>query len=366
MDLRRGPGGLLASQRARHLQQCAGVLVSTRRGAGTSASNPPSRYARVHRSSEVRDTRTHSPSGPMCSRAANSRARAPRSRFESALRRELPDQRVPEQPHLLRPVVHHHLLVSTTPTRPASTLTQARPRRIVLIHNNHPPVSADTHDHAARRPSTNDAARVHTPIASKASSNSDPPATAGSSAPSSARAHRQKCAATSSARERNRASQSLTVSAGRSSSSAIRRYPTPARQHRRADHLDRVTTPQQAHIRQQHMRRRARRSRQRPRRGRSHRTPSKVRNRPPPSAPPPAQNPPPAPRAHQPARSDIRLQARAIVCDDEQDRPSFGESTGPLATPAKDSTRGPNDNMTITIMSSATPPDKIRHHPACR
>ncbi len=37
---------------------------------------------------------------------------------------------------------------------------------------------------------------------------------------------------------------------------------------------------------------------------------------------------------------------------------------GPSPRPAKDSARGPNDNMTITIMSSATPPEKIRHHSA--
>ena len=44
----------------------------------------------------------------------------------------------------------------------------------MLIHNNPPPVSADTHDHAGRRPNTNDAALVHTPIASNATSTGDP------------------------------------------------------------------------------------------------------------------------------------------------------------------------------------------------
>ena len=90
----------------------------------------------------------------------------------------------------------------------------------MLIHSNLPPVSADTHDHAGRRPNHNDAARVHTPTASTASTSKGPPATAGSTAPSIARTHRPKCTAINSARPRNRASQSLTVSAGRPSCSA--------------------------------------------------------------------------------------------------------------------------------------------------
>ncbi len=94
----------------------------------------------------------------------------------------------------------------------------------MLIDNNLPPVNADTHDHAGRRANHNDAARVPTPIASNATTSAvAPSATPSTSAPSNARAHRQKCAATSSARERNRDSQSLTVSAGRPSCSATRR-----------------------------------------------------------------------------------------------------------------------------------------------
>ena len=103
-------------------------------------------------------------------------------------------------------------------------------------------------------------------------------------------------------------------------------------QHRRADHLHRVTAPQQAHVRQQHVRHPACRLSTapppRPQPPYSLQGP----NRPPPSASPTAQNPPPAPRAHQPARGDIRLQASAIVCNDEQDRPSFRGIKGPLAT----------------------------------
>ncbi len=62
----------------------------------------------------------------------------------------------------------------------------------MLIHSNLPPVSADTHDHAGRRVNHNDAARVHTPTASTASTSKGPSAMPSTSAPSSARAHRQK------------------------------------------------------------------------------------------------------------------------------------------------------------------------------
>ena len=57
-----------------------------------------------------------------------------------------------------------------------------------------------------------------------------------------------------------------------------------------------------------------------------------------------------------------RLQTRAIVCDDKQDRPSFRGIKGPLATTRQGLSEGPNDNMTTPIMSSATPPDENHHH----
>ena len=44
----------------------------------------------------------------------------------------------------------------------------------MLIANKPPTVSADTHDHGARRPSINDATLVHTPIASSASPAGEP------------------------------------------------------------------------------------------------------------------------------------------------------------------------------------------------
>lgn len=213
----------------------------------------------------------------------------------------------------------------------------------MLIDNNPPPVSADTHDHAGRPASHNDAARVHTPIASTASANDDPPATAGSSAPSSARAHRQKCAATSSARERNRASESLTVSAGRSISSATRRYPAPdaasstaapitsTASQRRSKHTSGNNTCVAPHTA----------SRQRPRRGRSHRTPSKVRNGRRRAHPQPPRTPRPH-RGHvsRPAAISASKPARSSATMSKIN-PSFRGIKGPLATPAKERRGGP-------------------------
>jgi hypothetical protein len=148
----------------------------------------------------------------------------------------------------------------------------------VLTKSSPPPVSADTHDHGARRPSTNDATRVHTPIASSASATGDPRPPGGSNQASNARAHRRKCAATNSARDRNRRRQSRTVSPGTPSRSPARRYPsrptdksaspiTSTTERRRAKHTSGSSTCVA----------RQRSSRQRPRRGRNRRTPSKVR-----------------------------------------------------------------------------------------
>ena len=96
----------------------------------------------------------------------------------------------------------------------------------MLIASSPPAVSADTHDHGARRPSNSDAIRVHTPIASSASATGEPRPPGGSSEASSARAHRRKCPATNSARDRNRCRHSRTVSPGTPSRSPARRYPS--------------------------------------------------------------------------------------------------------------------------------------------
>jgi hypothetical protein len=61
----------------------AGVRGDTRRGVGTSASNPPRRQSRIHRSSVARDARTGVPNGPGCSRAASARTSRPRCLVES-------------------------------------------------------------------------------------------------------------------------------------------------------------------------------------------------------------------------------------------------------------------------------------------
>jgi hypothetical protein len=149
-------------------------------------------------------------------------------------------------------------------------------------------------------------------------------------------------------------------------------------QHRRADHLDRVTAPKQTHVRQQHVRRPARRLPAAPPTWPQPPHPIQTPHRPPPSASPPAQNPQPAPRAHQPARGDIRLQARAIVCDDEQDRPSFRGINGPprhtRQGPSEGAQRQHDDHHHVVghparpgpITTQRVADSPRRHHPACR
>ena len=63
---------------------CGGVRGWDWRGEGTSASNPSRRHLRIHRSRVHLVTRTGSPDGPACSRAAISRTIAPRCRVDSA------------------------------------------------------------------------------------------------------------------------------------------------------------------------------------------------------------------------------------------------------------------------------------------
>jgi hypothetical protein len=52
------------------------------RGLGTSASNPPTRQSRIHRSMVCRLIRTRRPNGSVCSREASSRTICPRSLVE--------------------------------------------------------------------------------------------------------------------------------------------------------------------------------------------------------------------------------------------------------------------------------------------
>jgi hypothetical protein len=62
----------------------ASVRGITCRAGGTSASNPPARQPRIHRSIVARDTLTGSPNGPGCARAASSQTSRPRCRVDSA------------------------------------------------------------------------------------------------------------------------------------------------------------------------------------------------------------------------------------------------------------------------------------------
>ena len=63
---------------------CPGVRGCTRRGLGTSASNPPRRQSRIHRSIVGRATRTGVPNGPGCARPASSRTNRPRCLVDKA------------------------------------------------------------------------------------------------------------------------------------------------------------------------------------------------------------------------------------------------------------------------------------------
>nr|WP_227012905.1 MULTISPECIES: hypothetical protein [unclassified Pseudonocardia] len=60
-----------------------GVRAVTLAGWGTSASNPPTRQARTHRSMVCRVTCTGSANGPGCARSASSRTSFPRWRAVS-------------------------------------------------------------------------------------------------------------------------------------------------------------------------------------------------------------------------------------------------------------------------------------------
>ena len=62
----------------------ASVRGVTCRAGGASAANPPSRQARIHRSTVPRDTATGSPNGPSCALDAISRTIRPRCRVLSA------------------------------------------------------------------------------------------------------------------------------------------------------------------------------------------------------------------------------------------------------------------------------------------
>jgi hypothetical protein len=60
----------------------ASVRGITWRGGGASASNPPARQVRIHRSIVARDTTTGWPNGPGCACPASSRTSRPRCRVD--------------------------------------------------------------------------------------------------------------------------------------------------------------------------------------------------------------------------------------------------------------------------------------------
>jgi len=245
----------------------------------------------------------------------------------------------------------------------------------VLIANKPPAVNADTHDHGARRPNTSDATLVQTPIASSASATGESCSSGPSSAPSSARAHRKKCAATVSAQERNRDRQSRTVSAGTPSRSATRRYPSPASNaspitstasFRPARYTSGSSTCVARHAR----------SRQRPRRGRSRRSPSRVRSTRSREQPQPP-NTPTRQRGHT-NRPAARSASTTTRSSETMSTTSSNGVTAPSShTPSRHRRGGLNQQDHHHPVARGTPPPPAitnqrdaepprRHHPACR
>ena len=84
-DLRGGPPGVSRLSPTANSSTSGGVCAASRRGAGTSAANPPARYARIQRSRLARLTRTGSgPNGPGWIRAATARTSRPRCLVDNA------------------------------------------------------------------------------------------------------------------------------------------------------------------------------------------------------------------------------------------------------------------------------------------
>ena len=97
-----------------------------------------------------------------------------------------------------------------------------------MLANNAPTVSTDTHDHAGRGPSRNDAARAATPIASSASPRTEPAGSIDDRFGSNTCAQTPKCTAIRAATVLKRRSHPRTVDAGRPTTKAALRCPAPA------------------------------------------------------------------------------------------------------------------------------------------
>jgi hypothetical protein len=232
--------------------------------------------------------------------------------------------------------------------------------RFVLIANKPPAVNADTHDHGARRPSTNDAtSRTRRPPQAR-------PRPASSATP--ARPPRRRAPAPS-ARSAPRSAQHATGTA------AANRAPSPAAPPaapRPADTPHRPAAPRRS---AQPSFRPARHtsgrstcvarhasSRQRPRRGRSRRSPSRVRNRRNRAQPQPPQHAHATTRTQQPAGGEIRLDHSTIVCDDEDDVLQRRQEA-PSLHRVKVSARGPQSTGSPPSCRPLRPTATRHHHP---
>ena len=295
----------------------AGVRGATTRGRGTSASNPPRRYARIQRSSVPRATRTSRPSGPTCSRSHRRADQPAALRLRQAGIGGVADQRVPEQPDLPATVFIHAVL-------PALSFTSAGPSQLTA-----PPGRGNSCCQAARRPTartrsaTDHPDRTATPTPSprprSLPAHPRPRSPAGSTGPSSGSsttAHRVKCALIRSARSANRRSQPRTVSAGTPNRPAIGRCPSPATfasiaapitdtsSRRRNNATSGSSTCVPAH------------PRHRARRGRNNRSPSRAAQHPLPRVPPRPQHPPTRRTPKQPA-DQLSLDPRLLGAYDQ-------------------------------------------------
>ena len=291
----------------------SGVAFGERRGAGTSASNPPSRYQRIQRSSVLRETRTH-PSGFRCSRAASARTSAPRSRADSDTSVASLITRQRNNPISCALSIHRLLTVIDTNERPGSRSLRHRPRRI-RVDREQPargqrryprPWRAAT-EQQRRQP------RAHANRLKRIRHRQSPPG------------RRIKRTV-----QRPRPQQKVRGDQRRPRSKPpppiahrLARHPQPLRdpaiplparrQQRRADHLRHIAPARQTHVRQKHMRRTATPITTTPATRPQPPHPRARANHPQPRATPAPQHAHAAARAQQPAGSEIRLDHSTIV-----------------------------------------------------
>ena len=379
VDLRRRAGRLLAPQRDRQLQQPLRRARSRPAAVpGPAPSNPPSRYARIQRSSVLRATRTHRPSGARCSRSANARTSRPRSRADSDMSVASPTICQRNNPISCALSTHHLLTVVRQPSGQDRGHSGTGQGVHVLTASSPPAVNADTHDHGERRPNRSDATLVHTPIASmRVSDQRPPPGRRIKRARPAPAPTAESDAAISSASDRNRRRQSRTVSPGTPSRSPARRYPsrpaessaapiTSTTYRRRARHTSGSSTCVARHDR----------SRQRPRRGRNRRTPEPVRTSRNREQPQPPNTP--ARQRGQTNRPAARSASTTARSSETMSTTTSNGVTGSLVSPRQGFGEGalnqqdhhhpvagrPAARQPITTQRVADRPR--RHHPACR